>query len=176
MAPRPTARRDLVADDAAAVGGHHRRSSVHELEAHDFGVGQDADRLLLEVRLQQVAELLVLAMGEVRAALDDGHLGTEAPVRLRKLERHGACPDADEVPRQLRDVHQVVARHRRHDVGAGDVERPRTGTGRDQRVREGDAERAFGQRRRSAEVTHAASAHGRLARAITMPSHSNPTT
>ena len=131
---------DLVSGDAAPVDADDRRAPPDELEAHHAGIRQDLDSLLLEVRLEQVAELLVLAVREVRPALDDRHLGAEPAVRLRELERHGAGADADEVARQLAHVHQVVARHRGDLVGARDVERPRSCAGRDQRVGEADAE------------------------------------
>ncbi len=79
-------------------------------------------------------------MGKVGAALDDSHLGAESAVRLGELERNGSGADADEVARKLAHVHEVVARHRGHLLRAGHVERPRSGAGRDQRVREADAE------------------------------------
>ena len=88
---------DLVSDDAASVDADDCRAPADELEAHDAGIRHDLDPLLLEVRLEQVAELLVLAVREVRAALDDRHLGTEPAVRLRELERYGAGADAHEV-------------------------------------------------------------------------------
>ena len=109
---------DRVADDARAARAEDRGPAVDELQGLDARAREDAHALLLEVRLQEVAELLVLAVGEVLAPLDDRHLGAEPPVRLRELERHGAGADADEMPGQLGDVHQVVARHGRHPVGA----------------------------------------------------------
>jgi hypothetical protein len=65
---------------------------------------------------EQVAELRVLAVGEVLAALDDRHLRAETPVRLRELERHRSRPDADEMARALGRAHEVVAVHGGHRV------------------------------------------------------------
>ena len=118
-----------------------RGPAVDELQGLDARAREDAHALLLEIRLQEVAQLLVLAVGEVLAPLDDRHLGAQPPVGLGELERHGAGADADEMTGQLGDVHQVVARHGR-DVGR----RPGTSSGRGrapvaiERVREGDPE------------------------------------
>ena len=91
-----------VADDARAARADDRRPAVDELERLDARAREDAHALLLEIRLQEVAQLLVLAVGEVLAPLDDRHLGAQPPVGLRELERHGAGADADEMARAAR--------------------------------------------------------------------------
>ena len=89
------------------------------------------DALVLEDLLDGGRNVLVLTGCQPRPLLDDGDLGTEAPVHLGELERDVAAADDDEMFRQRvqvedSDVGHVVdvgePRHVRHHGPAADVE------------------------------------------------------
>ncbi len=64
---------------------------------------------------------------EVRAGLDDGHRGAEAPVRLGELAADVAAPDHDQVLRQLAELHHppVVEPGDLGEAGDGRLDGPR---------------------------------------------------
>ena len=90
-------------------------------EADAFGMGADADALVLEDAAHGLGDVGVLAADDLRALLDDGDLGAEAAEGLGELEADVAAADDDEVAGQLVEGEQRAVVEGRDVADAGEV-------------------------------------------------------
>jgi hypothetical protein len=97
----------------------------------DLGSEHDADPFLLERRLQQLGRLRVDPRHQAVAALDDRHLGTEAPVELGELAPGDASTQDDQARRHAVRRGRVSRRPRLDRVQPVERRRDRGGPGCD---------------------------------------------